>query len=53
MAIKKQLAMMLMGPKMMSSPKEEKAEKAGKKGFPKQSAKEEAKEVPYKKGRKC
>lgn len=56
MAIKKQLAMMLMGGmkgKMpMSSPKEEKAEKRGVKGYPKQSAKEEAKEMMPMKGKK-
>lgn len=53
MALNKKLAMMIMGPKMMSHSKEEKAEKAGKKGFPMHSAKEEAKEQKSKKGRKC
>lgn len=54
MAIKKQLALMLMGGKkpMMSSPKEERAEKRGVKGYPKQSAKEEAKEMMPMKGKK-
>ena len=57
MAIKKQLAMMLMGSMkgkmpMMSSKKEEQAEKQGVKGYPKQSAKEEAKEMMPMKGKK-
>jgi hypothetical protein len=49
MALNKKLAMMILGPKV-HSPQEEKAEKAGKKGFPKQSAKEEKAELnPFKK----
>lgn len=54
MALNKKLAMMIMGPKMkMSSPKEEKAEKSGKKGFPVDSAKEESLEMqPKKRGKK-
>ena len=44
MAIKKNLLMMIMGPKM-DSKKEDKAEKLGKKGFPKQSVKEEKLEL--------
>lgn len=54
MALNNKLAMMIMGPKMkMSSPKEEKAEKSGKKGFPVDSAKEESLEKqPKKRGNK-
>lgn len=52
MAINKKLQMMIMGAKMMQHQNEEKAEKAGKKGFPKHSAKEEAKEMMPMRGKK-